>query len=260
MFVTTNVNTDVSQHVGEQGEEDPPVNADRKVEESEISDTDQDLAESTGTTAVGKSQETSDSDPVTEMLPLEPVTSDDVAPVKDVSGDEAGCKVESNEESARDSGLVISEPHEVKQEEVSIILPPGDAGEDEGKGNKAESQDTPVTDQAPVVLPEVSEESVVAESALAEGDSAVAKEPVVTEELINTEKPVITGEPIITTEPEAAIELNIPPAEPEVDRILLVEAMKKLSAPPQVESGKAHLFPSAPNILPYIAAICLGIH
>jgi hypothetical protein len=79
--------------------------------------------------------------------------------------------------------------------------------------NKAETEDASVAQETVVVIPEAVDEAVATEVPSA-------------------------AEPVTTTEPAAV------PApskeEPTIDHLLVVEAMKKLCAPPPTDLGKAH--------------------
>jgi hypothetical protein len=88
-------------------------------------------------------------------------------------------------------------------------------GPEEKVENKAETEDAAVAQETAAVIPEVVDEPVT------------------------TETPPV-AEPATAIEPAVA-DSALPEKIPEIDPLLVVEAMRKLSAASQADSGKAHL-------------------
>jgi fused signal recognition particle receptor len=151
--------------------------------------------------------------------------------------------VDKDQDVAKDTVVCATEnPQEAAEGDLAVEMPPADPStngdvaksehslEDEAEGkieieeephkdseekdeNKAETEDAPVAQETVVVIPEAVDEAVATEAPPA-------------------------AEPVTTTEPAV---VPVPSKEePPVDPLLVVEAMRKLCAPPPTNSGKAH--------------------
>jgi hypothetical protein len=160
--------------------------------------------------------------------------------------------VDKDQDVAKDTVVCATEnPQEAAEVDLAVAMPPADPStngdvvksedslEDEAEGkieieeepakdseekdeNKAETEDASVAQETVVVIPEAVDEAVATEAPSA-------------------------AEPVTTTEP--AVVPAPPQEEPTVDPLLVVEAMKKLCAPPPTDSGKAHFLQYKLNAL-----------